>query len=373
MLLGDHPSLHLVLLGALNGLAAYLLLRACRTRLSSRSSLLVTLVWVALANRGSSRLWISTGPTVVALVLLLGAAVFALRRPPRLAPAVVLVVLSALFYEGGILIGLALVVIAAWGGRAERRLVRLAVAVGAVGVTGASVYLNSPKLQGTAAGPADPSRWISALLGSALLPDVLAGASVLIIVAVLLVAASAVVPELRRPETVPLLAAGAAVTVLGMLPFLAVGFPVSTDGFLDRATTFATVGVALLIGAVLDELWRLPAPVATALAGVAVVILASANVTDLSDVHAAERDGNAVLAAVVGLDVPPNTPIVLAPTPNHGGYAPFGYGTIEPAVQLRTGRTLDISDSLTEDELQHKPGVKYRLEGDQLVRLPDGS
>jgi len=367
VVLGDRPAAHLVLLALVNGVAGYLLLRACRQRLSSRLALLIAFVWVALPNRGASRLWISTGPTITALALLLGAAYFALRRPPRLVPVVILVALSALSYEGGIVIGVALIGFAVWNGPPARRVTQGALAFAVIAAVAAGVYLNSPKLGVGSGGEGASQDALPALLGSGLVLDGLRDYSVLVIVVVLLATITAALPEFRRPDSARLLLVGGILIVLGILPFLAVRFPLTTDGMLDRANTFATVGVAVLLAGALEQLWRLRRTAPTLLASLVVLALGAANVDDIRDARLAGRDGETVLAAFERLDPAPDQPLVLAPMPNRGGYAAFGYGTISSAVRLRTGRTLDIKDTLTTAEFQSLPGTKYELIDGQLV------
>jgi hypothetical protein len=62
-------------------------------------------------------------------------------------------------------------------------------------------------------------------------------------------------------------------------------------------------------------------------------------------VHRAGDDGVATLAAF-GRSGPalPAGPLVLAPSPDHGGWIPFGYGTLGPAVRLRTGSDVEVRD-----------------------------
>src|SRR4051794_12646972 len=62
--LGTHPLPHLVVLAITNALAAVLLWRLLDRWVPRPVAALSAVVWVALANRGSTRLWITNTPNV---------------------------------------------------------------------------------------------------------------------------------------------------------------------------------------------------------------------------------------------------------------------------------------------------------------------
>lgn len=367
---GPRPVWHLILLAGLNAAAGVLVLRVARRWFDGRTSILVALSWVVLANRGASRLWISTGPTMVAMVLLLLAAWAASLERPRWVTAIVLVALSTLTYEGGVLLGMAVVLVACWRAPArtstERRL-RVLTGLAVVTAAACSVFVFSPKSSPTTGAPAAA---LPALFGTSLLPEQMGGARALVLVVIFGAGATAVLSELRRPGTLRLLSAGAVLTALGIAPFVATGFPLSTDGMLDRGNTFATFGVALLLAGALNQLWNLPGRVAVGGSAVLLVLLAAGNVTDVTDVRAAERDGEAALRAIAVLEVPPGTRVVLGPMPNRGGYAAFGYDVLAAAVEIRTGRVLDVHDTFDDADFESQTGAKYRFDPSNGALLP---
>src|SRR5438270_6193380 len=113
----SHAIPHLVVLAALNAGAAILFWRVLERWVPQRVAVLTALAWVALSNRGSTRLWATTSPNVGALVLLLAALLVVSARPftkGRLAIALALLALGTLAYEGVIAIGVVALVAVIW-------------------------------------------------------------------------------------------------------------------------------------------------------------------------------------------------------------------------------------------------------------------
>jgi len=363
---GAHPVPHLLALAALNGLVAALVLLVSSTVVSRRLAVLVTASWVVLANHGATRLWIATGPVSVSLALLLVAAWFAFRPRPRLVAVVALTALSTLSYEGGIVVSGVLVLVAAWRGSDRTRTrVRDALAGGLTLVAVAGwVLLTTPKqLQGSA--PFEPGRVLSSGVGLALLPQQLRPWSVVVLLGVLATLATAVVPAFRREGSV-VAAIGAGVLACGAAPFVFARFPLSTDGMLDRVNVYLALGTALLVAGMLDQLWRLPRPAALALTTTVLVVLAAANVQDVRDAHRAAVDGRVALHALDRwIDengaLARSGPVVIAPMPNRGGWAAFGYDSVGAAHLLDRGEDLDLHDTLLADEFARAPGIHLVL------------
>ena len=364
--LGAHPVLHLLLLAALSGLVAALVLLVATTVLDRRLAALVTISWVVLANHGATRLWIATGPISVSLVFLLLAAWFALRTRPNLVAVVAMAALSTLSYEGGVAISGVLVLVAAWR-RTDRNATRARdAAVAGLGLllVAGWVLATSPKsLKGSA--PFEPGRMLSSGTGSALVPEQLRPLSVLLLIAVLLTLVSAVLPAFRRDGSV-LAAVGFGVLVLGAAPFVFARFPLSTDGMLDRVNVYLALGTALMLAGLLDQFWRLPRPAAVALATTLLVVLAAANGADVHDAHQAGVDGHQAIVAldrwiVENPELARSGPVVIAPLPNQGGWSAFGYDSIGSAMYLRTGEQLDLHDSLEADEFARAHGIHLML------------
>lgn len=85
-LFGTDPVSHVVVLALLNAVAAVLVVLVGQRLFGSRLALWTAAAWIALPNRGSTRLWIAMAPAVLALCLLLVGVCFWCRTT-RLAPA----------------------------------------------------------------------------------------------------------------------------------------------------------------------------------------------------------------------------------------------------------------------------------------------
>jgi len=315
---GDHPLPHILVLAALNGLAAVLVWFLARRLLPIRLAVLTTAVWVALPNRGSTRLWISNGPHVMSLCLLLGGALLASgpagahaegrdavagSNAGRLRWALVLVVLAALAYEGSIALGALVVAGGAMrsGGTVAEKGRRLASVLTPVAATGALMFLLSPK-HGAGANAYGPfqnsSRIIAAHFGTAVLPAGLSLIGALAMGVVMWSVVSRVLPGFDHGPEERAVLAGALVLVLGAAPFAAIGFPFATEGIFDRGNLFADLGTALVFAGSLAMAWRLRRPlIAVGIAAAVVSVLALGNVTDLRDWGNAAQDGSRLLDA----------------------------------------------------------------------------
>jgi hypothetical protein len=357
---GDHIWLHLVLLAALNATVAILIIRIGRHWLPGPMSLALAGVWAMLPNHSATRLWPATAPTMVALILLLIG--IELARDDRFAVATAVIAASALAYEGGIAIGAAALVVLALR-RGQRR-----IAVGSVatlGIVALWVWRASPK-HDTPTGPFTPGRALAAELGRALVPDALATIAVLIVLGVLVALVLTLSPGFRRPTDAARIGAGLALVALGVAPFVAARFPLSTDGLLDRGNTFASIGTALVLVATGRALLPAARAVRPAALAAGCLVFAVAGAADVGAAHRADDDARRVLVALHHLG--PGR-YALAPLPNHDGYASFGYDTIGAAAGLELGRSVRISDSLTDAEWRQKKGVHIRLQGNRFVRV----
>ena len=323
---GTHPVPHLVVLAILNAAAAVLLWRLLDRWVPRRVAVLAALVWVALPNRASTRLWVTTTPLVLSLVLLLAGLLVASREPlssGRFGTALTLLALSVLAYEGGIGIGVAGLLAVVWT-RAdhERRLRWAAVTVGVTGVVGGWVLVSSPKV-GTSPPPLRNLSYLtSAHFGDAVLSSPLV--ALVVLVAVTWCVVTVVLPGFEASTDQKLVVVGLAVIFLGSAPFAVVGFPFSVSGFFDRGNLFADLGTALVYGSLLGMLLQLPwRPLGLVVACVAIVALAVPNVTSVRNYVRAGRDGRRFLAAVDALPVDMRTkgPVTFLPLPDHGGVA----------------------------------------------------
>jgi hypothetical protein len=356
-LFGQHLWLHLVLMAALNAAIALLIARIARRWLPGRMNLAVAATWAVLPNHSAARLWPATVPALVALLLVLVAAELVIRRPSSLVLPTIVVVASALTYEGGVALGAAALLC----GGVRRRTVAPLAALAAVALW---IWHASPK-QGVPKGPFQPGRVLASQLGSALLPHAYAGAAILVVLAVLVALALTLAPGFRNPQDARLLFAGLVLIGLGVAPFVAARFPLSTDGLLDRGNTFASLGTAVVLvatGRALLPAVRFVRPTALA---VACVVFAVATRADIRSAHRADNDARRVLIALH--HIPAHVRLAVAPLPNHDGYSSFGYGTIAAASRLELRHAVPIQDSLTEREWRAAPGVHVRLKGTRFV------
>jgi len=327
--LHDHPLPHLLVLAVLNAVAAVLVWAVARRMMPRVPAVLTALVWVSLANRGTSRLWITAAPNMLALCLLLAGTLLMLRRPSGpLWPVCVLVVLATLTYEGTIAVGALTVAVGAWQteGPMSARLRHVALWLLPVGLAGAWVLTFSAKHDGSPYAPFENvSRLFAAHLGTAVLPDLLLPLGAVLLGVVAWAAGCALLPSmpLRAEERVVL--GGLGVILLGAAPFAFAGFPFATDGIFDRGNLYADLGTAMVLAGALALCWRARQPlVAAAVVAPTVLLLALHNAVDVRDWSNAASQGRALLAAAGELGPERLAdPSVVAPLPSPGGVAMF--------------------------------------------------
>lgn len=344
----DHPLPHLLVLVALNAVAALLVWAIARRLMPRVPAVLTALVWVALANRGTSRLWITAAPNMIALCLLLAGTLLMLRRssepdvPTRpLWPVCVLVVLATLTYEGTIALGALTVGVGAWrsGGPAAARLRHVALWLLPVGLAGAWVLTFSAKHDGSPYAPFENvSHLLVAHLGTAVVPEVLLPLGAVILGVVAWAAGCALLPALTLRAEERVVLGGLGVLLLGAAPFAFAGFPFATDGIFDRGNLYADLGTAMVLAGALALCWRAGRPVlAAAVVAPVVVLLALHNAVDLRDWKNAASQGRALLAAATQLGPERLAePSVVAPSPAPGGIAMFAEpGNLAEALNVR--------------------------------------
>ncbi|MEY2568647.1 MAG: hypothetical protein QOE35_3176 [Actinomycetota bacterium] len=328
LVFGAHPVAHAVVLALLNGAAGGLLWLTARTFLPQRIALLATAAWAALANRGSTRLWPATAPSVLVLVALLAVTLLARHGDPsarRHAAVVAIAATSVLTYEGAAGLAVAVVVLSAWRWSGRARLAALTGGGTVLATVAAWGLAQSPKTGATEAF-GHGAQWLSAQVGVGILPATLAPVGAALLGFVVWSAAATALPSFRAGAEERAALIGAAIAMLGVAPFLAVGFPVATDGIFDRANLYADVGTALVIAAALAKIWRLPLRrLGPVVAVVALAVLAVQNAIDVRAFHRAGVDGRALLARVDRLPFETRTkgPLVLPDLPNRQGVSMF--------------------------------------------------
>ncbi|MCU1450514.1 MAG: hypothetical protein JWP02_2684, partial [Acidimicrobiales bacterium] len=256
------------------------------------------------------------------------------------------------------------------------RVRRAAVSLAVLGAAGGWTLVTSPKLQATHPPPFHgASHLLSAHFGSGVMPQGTIFLTAVSIVVVVWSIATVILPAFPTRTEERLVLVGLGVLVLGALPFAAGGFPFSTDGLFDRGNLFSDLGTALVYGAALSMLWRVPwRAVATALAGAALVALAIPGVSDVNNFVRAQRDGRRFLAAVDELppEVRTKGPVTFLPLRYHGGVAMFvsDYDVSGGlAVRYRTGWPFPHAQMAEPQGGYTRPeGPTYKLVGRRLVR-----
>jgi hypothetical protein len=242
-------------------------------------------------------------------------------------------------------------------------------------VVGGWVVLRSPKV-GTSPPPfRNLSHLASAHFGSAVLPGPPRLLALVVLIAIAWSLVVVVLPGFDAWIEQKLVVVGLVVIVLGSAPFAVVGFPFSGSGFFDRGNLFADLGTALVYGALLAMLLRLPwHAVAVAVAAAGLVAIASPNVTSVRDYVRAGRDGGHFLAAVdtLPVDVRTRGPVTFLPLPDRGGVAEFlADYDISAALALRyhTGVPFPrAAMAVSATGFRRAEGPVYELVGRRLVR-----
>jgi hypothetical protein len=337
--LGVHPVPRALLVAALNAGAAVLVLLVAERLLGRRLGIVVALVWAALPNRGSARLWFVLAPDVLALCGLLVGVLLLTRNRIALASAVFAA--ATLAYEAVVVVAAVAIVVWWWSDRRDR--LRPTILAGlAVGAAALTVYALSPKEKGTGTLFAHTGQFVPAQLGIGLWGDVTLTrvAGVLVLAGLAASFVRVALPSFRRwrRDTDLLALAGLGLVVVADVPFFVAGFPFATDGIFDRGNIVAGVGVSLLLGSLLARAvthWRALALVTA----VPVVLLAVQNAPDVRDYRLAVRDGH-VLTRHLEVDGSRvrGTVLVGPPLPNRGGVAQFILsGDLAAAMELKHG------------------------------------
>jgi hypothetical protein len=229
--------------------------------------------------------------------------------------------------------------------------------------------LTTPKTPG--AFHIDVRTILASNFGAGLLSEARGATSWAILALLLLAVVLNLLPTFRRVWSARLLLAGGVLWVLGVLPFVLGSFPISIDGMFDRGNTFATMGVALLLGGVIELAWQERPALGMGLAAVLLVVLGAANVKDLADQRHAARDGRQVLADLDAVAGSGPGKVVLEVGPYWGGWNAFGFDSIGAAVLVHDGqRRPGLSDSGGPVDPHGAGVVRIGLVDGRLVRLP---
>ena len=329
-LLGDRAALHVLVATAVLAACATLLAVIARRFLPTAPALGLAAVWALVPNTSSIEMW----PSALNIAVSLLAALIAVERLTTRAPTVasdvafgVAGATSLLTYEatGPVLVGAA-VAVGIGRSAADRRRLAL-VTVGALGA--ALVWLVAfihPGKQGLDrwldVGAVVPGHIGDSAFGSSPLGQV---ATLLVVVGVVVLAVAARRPVFGlEPAWEPrLLAAGAAVLVLGLVPFLR--YLYAPLGLGDRVTVVSGIGGAMVLVAVLGLAWRGHVAVGVACTLIVVVAAGLARV-DTVDTYATAADDGRRFLAVLDERFPdvPDRVITVGPRPvQHRNVSPF--------------------------------------------------
>lgn len=322
-LLGSTPTGLAAALALLNALAAALLARAASPLIGRWPAAAAGVVFALLPNRGSTQLWAATLPNVAALCLLLGAVA---ARTARW--RVALAVLSVLTYEATVF--LAIVAVPALCARDSPRSRGRAAAAAALPIAAAALFAFRASVKTGGRSFGRPADLVASHFGVGVWPGELALVSLAVFTVGLWSIAVCCLPQFRRGASETTAALGAGALVLGAAPFVATGFPIGTDGLLDRATLFSDVGLALLIvgtmqfvSRALPKMARAPAQAVLLFAVVALFGLSLRH--DFASTAAAKADGDRFLRAFARSadSFASYDQLVVEPLPNRRGWAVF--------------------------------------------------
>jgi len=316
-----HPVAHALALVALNAVAGGLVFLVARRIWGTGPGILTALAWAALPNRGSSRLWFSVGPTLLAVVLLLLGVLLLLDGRPVL--STVVLALAVLANETVVLLALLSVAVSYRTGR--RSLSQATAAAAPLVVAAGYLWARSPKRETPLKFFSHAGNFVAAQLGRGNFGSeraaVVGGTVVLVAVVVALVVA------LRdrggAPAAARMVAAGVGLLIVAAAPLLVIGFPFATDGIFDRGNLAPDLGMAVILGGLAACLWRQgPAPLGLLLALAVLAYLGFQNSVDLRDYERAVRQGD-TLQRQLATDVPTiDAPLLIGPPlPSTGGVA----------------------------------------------------
>jgi len=319
-LLGDHIELLVLLLGVVNALASVLLVQLLKPAVGLPTALAAGLVFSVLPNRGATSLWASTLPNVVSLCLVLALGYFSRwRRGAVLAAAV-------LTYEGCAALGLGVAAWLAFRGATGTKERARAFLIATSPALAAIVYakLATPKTEGLR--PFFRVTGVAAShFGIGVWPRPLLCFALLLVAALAWSVGLLVLPGFHAGRPERLVVSGFISLFLGILPFIAVGFPMATDGMLDRANIFGNVGLAMLIVGAVSLVARSIPSLQAGIIGALVIVLGYGTHADLRDARQARRDGDQLLTMFRAcLDrMSPTEPVLVQPVPNRGGWGAF--------------------------------------------------
>ncbi len=324
--IGDHPVLQVLLLGLLNAAVAIGVWLVGRELIPPEVAAWAALLFAVAPNRGAARLWVNIGPYLTAMVLVLLAA-WLLLVADRVVAGSLLLAAGVLTYEGVAL--LALLVIGGWCVRHQRSLAHgVAVAIGPA-TAAALLYLLSPKHDYPSTRPfANAWSVLPAQIGTGFWGSPTLGAigGVLLITAVLLALAGLLERFLHGDVTTGhQVLGGVAVAAAGAFPFLVAGLVFGTEGIAERHNVVASVGVCVVLAALVAGLQRSVGRWGVAVGAGVVGILLAASWADVERYGESVREGEELVAQLTDrLEPPSDRRVIVVPAlPHTDGVAQF--------------------------------------------------
>lgn len=366
--LRDRPTAWLLVLVVLNAVAATVLYVAVHRFAPRWVAVATALVWVALPNHTSLKVFPNTAPMVVGLILLMVGIVLAdLDRPVH---AAVAVAAGGLCLEVMLLPGVAaLWALHRWRGRGSRR--QLVIASAVIVGTGCLMLIH-PTYSVSGATRGSPAPVLPAHFGAGL-TTVPALAWVLgALAAVGIVVATVQYARGRREEGGGpwLVVVGLAVMAVGLAAFV-LKWPTGYRGQADRNYVVSSVGAAMVWVGVARVLFDRSRVALGASAGAFLVLLAATNVAFQADwVRSAEETRHLLRAVDCEFDGRPPEGLVVGPSVrSHGQVRAIHQFFLDDASRVVVGRTLDFTLAETEEEWIAAP-AELRRSWDELLSAP---
>ncbi|MEY2478022.1 MAG: hypothetical protein QOG87_3337 [Actinomycetota bacterium] len=275
-LVGAHPLVVFAVLTAANAVVAVLIFLVAREVLPRRPALVTALVWTLLPTHTALSNWPSAAPALFALALVLVGTLLlmrAVRDGRSVWPAIGIMAASALCYEATLPVAAAAVVAVPplVVGRMRPDVVRRGLVLVPVGLWAA---LASPKPEPEMIRLADI---VGSNFGWGINPNpvvkLVIGLPILVGVTV---AFARLIPSDLRPRTAVgerLVAAGVAVVVLGVMPFVGFGQDIDFVAQGDRANMVCAIGAAMVLAGLVEMIRSSPAAAVTLVVVLALVAL----------------------------------------------------------------------------------------------------
>ena len=372
----QHPLVPILLMAVVSSLSGLLLHRLLRELLPAAPAAVASVLWVLLPTHLSTEVWITCSIISTSLLLLLVALNLGLTPVTwgRAAAVAALVAASVLTYEASLPAAGAAVLAVPWliRGRPDWQ----CTLAGWAGGGAAALWILTHWYEGKRVQPwADPAGLLEANFGWGVTPAGLRGLSPLLCGAAVALVVLAVVrttfPSFSPGEEDRWVLAGAAVLVLGFLPFVRYFYAPLGAG--DRANYLSAIGGALIWTAALRMAARRIEAAGPVLLLAVALLAVWARWERLELWSTAGRDADAITAAAVAQIPNPDGQIVLGPTPviRDNVAAFLDASNLDGALAIAYGDT-DVRSGISYDpEVFETIDPRLRLDAPRLSELDD--